>query len=778
MPLPNARRQLTAALLGNPNCGKSTLFNRLTGLNQRVGNWAGVTVERQEGQFCTARYQITLVDLPGIYSLTTPCPQAALDEQIACRYLCSGEADLIINVLDATDLARNLYLTVQLLERGVPCLVVLNRFDSALACGMTLEVQQLSERLALPVIPMVATRGEGLQQLYQAIDDHSGHVTTWPVIYPDAIEQQLPSIIQQLPSSLSTPQARWLALQLLEGDRSSEPSEQLALRLNDAQRAVQQALGEEAALLIADARYCAIATLCAGMEPSPESAHQLMHRLDTIFLNRWLGIPLFLGVLYAMFFLSIRLGDALQPLFERSAALLLIQGTQWLGSCLGLPQGLIHLLAQGIGGGINTLMPLIPPIGLLFLCLGLLEDSGYLARAAFVMDRFMQALGLPGKAFAPLIIGFGCNVPSIMGTRTLNGERERLLTILIAPFMTCSARLAIFVVFSATFFGRSGVFPLFALYLLGIGVAVGTGLLLKRTLLQGASAPFVMELPPYQRPSLRVVGVQIWHRLTGFIWRAGKLIILVNLLIGGLQTRTITGALVSPEQPVSALESVGQRLTPLLKPLGLQEENWPATVGLLTGAIAKEVVLGTLDTLYAAEERLYEPLDVAQFKPLLELQQALQETGQRLLTLFKLDGWVNSRGATEETSGDQGMSPLSRTILARKFATPAAAYSYLIFVLLYIPCVSTLGAIGRESGWRWMWFSFFWGVNVAYSLATLYYQSVTFSQHPLQSSYTMAGILVFNALLFALLTRWPPRQRVGSLFQRPAEPRLTEEGGR
>jgi ferrous iron transport protein B len=772
MLLPNHRRPLTAALLGNPNCGKSTLFNRLTGLNQRVGNWAGVTVERQEGQFCTAHYQITLVDLPGIYSLITPCPQAALDEQIACRYLCLGEADLVINVLDATDLARNLYLTVQLLERGIPCLIVLNRFDLVTRCGV---VEQLSAQLAVPVIPVVATRGEGVQQLYQAIDDHSAQEAALQVSYPAVIEQQLPPIVQQLPKQPSDQQARWLALQLLEGDRSSEFSEHLAALLSDAQQAVQQELGEEAALLIADARYSTIARVCAGLETPPGGAHILMHQLDSLFLNRWLGIPLFLAVLYVMFFLSIRLGEALQPLFERSSALLFIQGSYWLGGWLGLPQGVTHLLAHGVGGGMNTLMPLIPQIGLLYLFLGLLEDSGYLARAAFVMDRFMQRLGLPGKAFAPLIIGFGCNVPSIMGTRTLNGERERLLTVLIAPFMTCSARLAIFVVFSATFFGRYGVFPLFALYLLGIGVAVGSGLLLKRTLLRGASEPFVMELPLYQRPSLSVVGVQIWHRLKGFIWRAGKVIILVNLVIGGLQTRTITGTLVSLEQPVSALESVGQALTPLLKPLGIQEENWPATVGLLTGAIAKEVVLGTLGTLYSAEDPLYEPLENTQFRLLPEVREALQQTGQRLLTLFKLDGFVNLSGAEEESSSDQEMTPLSRSILASKFATPAAAYSYLIFVLLYIPCVSTLGAIGRESGCQWMWFSLFWGVNVAYSLATLYYQIVTFSQHPLQSSYTIGGILLFNALLFWIVTHWPTLQGAGLWCQRPAALQLAEK---
>jgi ferrous iron transport protein B len=777
MPLPKHRRPLTAALLGNPNCGKSTLFNRLTGLRQRVGNWAGVTVERQEGQFCTAQYQIMLVDLPGIYSLTTPCPQVALDEQIACHYLCSGAADLVINVLDATDLARSLYLTVQLLERGVPCLIVLTRFDSALACGMALEVvQQLSERLAVPVIPVIATHAQGVQPLYQAIDDHTRQVTICPVTYPAAIEQRLLPIIQQLPKQPSCHQARWLALQLLEGDRSGgEPSAPLATLLNDTQRAVQQELGEEAALLIADARYATIARVCAGMEPPSGGAHIFMHRLDSILLNRWLGIPLFLGVLYAMFFLSIRLGEALQPLFERSSALLFIQGILWLGGSLGLPQGLTHLLAHGVGGGMNTLMPLIPQIALLYLFLGLLEDSGYLARAAFVMDRFMQGLGLPGKACAPLIIGFGCNVPSILGTRTLNGERERLLTILIAPFMTCSARLAIFVVFSATFFGRLGVFPLFSLYLLGISVAIGTGLLLKRTLLQGDSAPFVMELPLYQRPALSVVGVQIWHRLKGFIWGAGKLIILVNLVIGGLQTRTITGARVTAEQPVSALESVGQRLTPLLKPLGIQAENWPATVGLLTGIIAKEVVLGTLDTLYRAEERLYVPREVTQLTLLSELQQALQQMEQRLLTLFKLDRSVNLEKVVvvEESSHDQCMTPLSRSVLATRFATPVAAYSYLIFVLLYIPCVSTLGAIGRESGWRWMWFSLFWGVNVAYSLATLYYQSVTWSQHPQQSCYTMGAILLFNALLFVLLSRWRPQQSA----QRPAGRLLTEKKG-
>ncbi len=294
--------------------------------------------------------------------------------------------------------------------------------------------------------------------------------------------------------------------------------------------------------------------------------------------------------MYLMFF-AINIGGALQPIFDKGSSAIFIDGIQWLGIRFGLPDWLTVFLAQGIGGGVNTVLPLVPQIGLMYLFLSLLEDSGYMARAAFVMDRLMQALGLPGKSFVPLIVGFGCNVPSIMGARTLDAQRERLITIMMAPFMSC-VRLAIFAVFAGAFFGQGGALVIFSLYLLGIVVAILTGLLLKHTLMRGEASPFVMELPLYHVPHLKSLLLQTWSRLRGFVVRAGKVIILVSLVIGGLNSITLDGKPVQGDIGHSALASVSQRLTPLLAPLGVQPDNWQATVGLVTGAMAKEVVVG------------------------------------------------------------------------------------------------------------------------------------------------------------------------------------------
>ncbi|MEW9891781.1 MAG: Fe(2+) transporter permease subunit FeoB [Candidatus Symbiodolus clandestinus] len=741
---------LTVALVGHPNSGKTTLFNRLTGLRQQVGHWPGVTVECHEGQFRTAQYQVNLLDLPGTYSLVTPCSQVALDEQVTCRYLCSGKADLVINVVDVSDLHRHLYLTVQLLEQGLPCVIVLNRLDKVIAYQALAHSKQLAEQLGVAVIPIVATQGRGLHPLYQAIDEHRSAIKPFLIPYPQVIEQKITQITQQFLPNDSPARARWLVLKRLEGEQQCGDS-YLSAALQEAQVAIQQEQGEEAALLIVDARYQTISALCHN--GSPKAQERYTQRIDQWVLSRWLGIPLFLLIMYGLFFFSIRLGSALQPLFEAVADILFIQGTAWLGQHLGFPQGLLMLLAQGIGGGLNTLLPLIPPVGLLFLGLGLLEESGYMARAAFVMDRVMRSLGLPGKAFVPLIISFGCNVPAVLGTRTLPGERDRLLTILLIPFMACSARLAIFVVFSAAFFGQYGVLPLFSLYLLGIIVAIATGQLLKRQLLPGAAAPFIMELPHYQWPTFRVIGLQLWQRLKGFIIRGGKVIILVNFVLISLQMRTITGSLFDRQQPVSALVVISQRLTPLFRPLGIRDDNWPATVGLVTGAIAKEVVLGTLDTLYAFETQKYEDMVPASFEPWVAIKKSLQQTKQRLLILLGRKSAADPSHHSHEV--ELGMSSHSLSQLADKFGTPAAAYSYLIFVLLYIPCISTLGAIKREIGSRWMCFSLLWGINMAYSLSTLCYQMMTFSQQPRQSSLTIMLVIGLNSLLWVGLSRSP-----------------------
>ncbi len=749
-------KALTIGLIGNPNSGKTTLFNQLTGARQRVGNWAGVTVERKEGQFATQQHQVTLVDLPGTYSLTTISEQTSLDEQIACHYILGNEADLMINVVDASNLERNLYLTLQLLELGIPCIVALNMLDIAKTQNITIDIPALAKRLGCPVIALVSTRASGISELKAAIDQRPEASNLTRVTYPQVLQQEVDLLAAEMPAEMPLQQRRWLALQMLEGDIYSQTHAgnganilpQVRARLIEQQH-------EDPALLIADARYQCIVSLCEAVSNSHLTAPNRMTQvLDRVILNRFLGVPIFLLVMYLMFLLAINIGGALQPIFDIGSAAIFIQGTQWLGFTLHFPQWLTIFLAQGVGGGINTVLPLVPQIGMMYLFLSFLEDSGYMARAAFVMDRLMQALGLPGKSFVPLIVGFGCNVPSIMGARTLDAPRERLMTVMMAPFMSCGARLAIFAVFSAAFFGQSGASVVFSLYLLGIVVAILTGLVLKYTIMRGEASPFVMELPVYHIPHLKSLLLQTWQRLKGFVLRAGKVIVIASIFIGALNSFSFSGKAVDNIND-SALATVSKVLTPILSPMGVHEDNWQATVGLVTGAMAKEVVVGTLNTLYTAEHITTQQFDAASFNLLGELNGAMHQTWQGLKDTFSLSVLSNP---IEASKGDGEMAATSMGVMSSKFGTAISAYSYLIFVLLYVPCVSVMGAIARETSRGWMTFSIVWGLNVAYSLATLFFQAATFSDHPGRSTGIILTVIIFNALV--LLTLRKMRSRV------------------
>ncbi|MGU3415261.1 Fe(2+) transporter permease subunit FeoB [Enterobacteriaceae bacterium C34A] len=757
-------KKLTIGLIGNPNSGKTTLFNQLTGARQRVGNWAGVTVERKEGQFTTTDNQVTLVDLPGTYSLTTISSQTSLDEQIACHYILSGDADLLINVVDASNLERNLYLTLQLLELGIPCVVALNMLDIAEKQQIRIEVDALAKRLGCPVIPLVSTRGRGIEALKMAIDRHQSNNDLELVQYAQPLLREADTLAKAMPQEMSSKQRHWLGLQMLEGDIYSlayagDAAEQ---QLSSAMARLNQEM-DDPALHIADARYQSIAAVCdlvsntLTAEPSRFTA-----AVDKIILNRFLGLPVFLFVMYLMFLLAINIGGALQPIFDGGSVAIFIHGIQWLGATLHFPEWLTIFLAQGIGGGINTVLPLVPQIGMMYLFLSFLEDSGYMARAAFVMDRLMQSLGLPGKSFVPLIVGFGCNVPSVMGARTLDAPRERLMTIMMAPFMSCGARLAIFAVFAAAFFGQEGALAVFSLYVLGIVMAILTGLMLKHTIMRGEASPFVMELPVYHVPHLKSLVIQTWQRLKGFVLRAGKVIVIVSIFLSALNSFTLSGKAADNIND-SALASVSRVITPLFKPIGVHEDNWQATVGLFTGAMAKEVVVGTLNTLYTAENIQQEEFNPAEFNLLDELGGAAQETWQSLKDTFSLSVLANP---IEASKGDGEMATGAMGVMSSKFGSAAAAYSYLIFVLLYIPCISVMGAIARESSRGWMGFSVLWGLNIAYSLSTLFYQASTFHQHTRYSLVCILTVVLFNVVVLGLLRRARSRVNVNLLATR------------
>lgn len=753
-------KKLTIGLIGNPNSGKTTLFNQLTGSRQRVGNWSGVTVERKEGQFSTTDHAVTLVDLPGTYSLTTISSQTSLDEQIACHYILSNDADMLINVVDASNLERNLYLTLQLLELGIPCVVALNMLDIAEKQQIRIDIDALSARLGCPVVPLVSTRARGIDGLKLAIDRHRGNTPVELVHYPRPLLAEAEQLAEQMPATRPHGERRWLALQMLEGDIYSRRLAGSVAGALDGALARLSGQIEDPALSIADARYQSIAAICDEVSNSLTAApNRLTVALDKIVLSRLLGLPVFLLVMYLMFLLAINIGGALQPIFDGGSVALFIHGTRWLGDTLHFPEWLTIFLAQGVGGGINTVLPLVPQIGMMYLFLSFLEDSGYMARAAFVMDRLMQALGLPGKSFVPLIVGFGCNVPSVMGARTLDAPRERLMTIMMAPFMSCGARLAIFAVFAAAFFGKQGATVVFSLYLLGIVMAIATGLMLKYTLMRGEATPFVMELPVYHVPHLKSLLLQTWQRLKGFVLRAGKVIVIVSIFIGALNSFSFSGKAVDSIND-SALASVSKVLTPLLAPIGVHQDNWQATVGLFTGAMAKEVVVGTLNTLYTAEDMHEDEFDPATFSLSDELKSAVDDTWQSLKETFSLSVLANP---IEASKGDGEMATGAMGVMNSKFGSDAAAYSYLIFVLLYIPCISVMGAIARESSRGWMTFSVLWGLNVGYSLATLYYQCATFSEHPRYSLVAIAVVLLFNLALIVTLRRMRSRVDVNLL---------------
>ena len=750
------------AVVGNPNCGKTTLFNALTGSRQRVGNWPGVTVEKKSGEYRVGKTRFEVVDLPGTYSLDVADQEVSLDEKIARDYVHANEADLIVNIVDAANLERNLYLTTQLAEMRVPLLVVLNMVDVAAAKGIKVDAEALSQRLGCPVVAVVASEGEGIDALKAAIVEAvaSRPTSKAEVRYDDAIEQAISTLVSALAgaSAARGASARWLAVRLLEGDDLARASVEAAT----AERAAALAggLGDDLDILVADARY-GVANRIAGevTAVSGRASSDLTDRIDRLVLNRALGIPIFLLMMYLMFMFTINIGGAFIDFFDQFAGALLVDGFGALLAGLGTPQWLEVLLAKGIGGGLQVVATFIPVIGFLYLFLSVLEDSGYMARAAFVMDRFMRWVGLPGKSFVPLIVGFGCNVPAIIATRTLEHRRDRLMTIAMAPFMSCGARLPVYVLFAAAFFPEGAQNVVFGLYLIGIAVAVLTGLVLKGTLLEGEATPFIMELPPYHMPTARGVLVHTWDRLKSFVFRAGRVIVPMVLVLNFLNAVGTDGSYGNEDSDKSMLAAVGRSIAPAFAPFGLNPENWPAAVGIFTGVLAKEAVVGTLDAAYSAlaeGEKAQDGEEDEPFELVPALQGALATIPVNLAEAFgawldplHLDvGDVTDQAAVAEA---QEVSTGTFGAMASRFDGAAGAFAYLLFILLYIPCVAALAAVYQEAGARWTLFVGAWTTGLGYGLATLYYQAATWASHPASSAAWIGAVLAGFALALAAL---------------------------
>lgn len=735
------------AIAGNPNCGKTVIFNALTGSRQKVGNWAGVTVEQKSGHFNVGATSYEIVDLPGTYSLSVVANNCAMDECIACNYLVSNRPDVVINVLDASNLERQLYLTTQLLEMQIPVIIALNMMDIAKRRGIHIDIQKLSRSLKCPIIPLTAIRGMGIQELRQAlssaISTHATHST-----FPYSFEPLLESAVQTLSEKLSTKKipCNWLACRLLEDDALAR-NYVTAEELNFAQSLIEilkTQYGEEIDLLIADARYAWIQSILKQSLITHTPGTTFTARIDRIILNRWLGIPIFLLVMYSLFLFAINVGGAFQDFFDIGSTALFIHGSINVLTQFHLPVWLIALIANGLGKGINTTISFIPVIGAMFLFLSLLEDSGYMARAAFVVDKLMGAIGLPGKAFVPLIVGFGCNVPTVMATRTLASPRDRILTVMMAPFMSCGARLTVYTLFVAAFFPQGGALIIFALYGIGILTSIFTGLLLRSTSLKAETTPMILELPSYHWPHWRTIFRSTWQRLKLFLFKAGRFIIPICMLIGCFNTISIHGKLISGEaNQHSLLSSIGKTITPVFAPMGIQSDNWPATVGLATGLLAKEVVVGTLNTLYSQVGQLTEQAEQSTLRD--ELKTAVLSIPKNLHALGKtLSNPMALKAETPEvTQGVYG-------VMSHYFTGKLGAFAYLLFILLYFPCISTMAVMQREIGRGWAYFSMLWSTGIAYAVATLFYQTATFIQHPLRTIiwYLIVAIGLFVTRIF------------------------------
>ena len=677
-------KNLTVAFIGNPNCGKTTLFNAYTGANLKVANWPGVTVERVEGVMKDHGLDIRLVDLPGTYSLTA----YTMEEQVSRQFILSDEVDVIIDVVDASALERNLYLTLQLLELGKPVVVALNMMDVVQKRGMEIDLHRLPEMLGVPVIPVSARKRKGLEVLMHAaahhaesgkhdpiIHEHEWHSKTktadsskhekYVMVYDEVMEFRIDAVetalLRKWPALVNP---RWYAIKLLEGDGEIAKSHPLAL---------PGILDESSETEIINQKYDFIEEIMAEVMVHREEKAATTEKADRLLTHPFWGLPIFLGIMALVFFLTFTVGDFLAGFFEL--------GVGWFSDLVrdtlagwGVGELMVALLTDGIIAGVGSILTLLPNIFILFLALAFLEDTGYMARVAYIMDGIMGRLGLSGRAFLPMVLGFGCSVPAIMASRALESRRDRFKVMLVTPFMSCSARLPIYILFSQLFFGRYAMLAAYSMYLIGILVALVTaGVIQSLEKNKGMErSPLLIELPEYKLPSARTVRVYVWEKVKDYLTKAGTIIFVASVLLWFLLNFGPGGYTAAMEESFAAL--IGRALAPVMAPAGLG--FWPIVVAIIAGISAKEVVVSSTAILFRVAN-------------------------------------VNSTA---------GMAAVHAGLASMGFGA-LNAYCLMVFCLLYVPCAATIGVIKKESGsWRWTAFSVCFQVAVAYLMSFFVYQ--------------------------------------------------------
>ncbi|MBU2871778.1 ferrous iron transport protein B [Colwellia sp. E2M01] len=701
------------ALVGFANSGKSTLFNLLLsdGQNsqnkgkQKVGNWSGVTVAAKKSSFILKAQSGYLSDLPGISTLDRHAEQGT-DLTISQSFIEKNDIDCLVNVVDINQLSRQLYLTSQLLELGVPMIVVLNKTDRQ--TYLDIDTEQLAQELGCQVIAICAQQDDSLKIVQQALTAMDSKISSAHQASITVLQEEQPKHTNKTPTSVSAMQARYDYINDLLDRVSSADANNAAFTAN-----INKSFSE---------------------------------KIDSVVLHPLLGIPVFLGAMYLLFMFAINVGSAFIDFFDILSGSLFVEYPLYFLAPLDLPQWILTII-EGLGSGLQTVATFIPVIACLFIGLSLLESSGYLARAAFVVDSVMQKIGLPGKAFVPLIVGFGCTVPAVMSARILDSERERITTVMMSPFMSCGARLPVYALFAAAFFPDNGQNLVFLLYLVGIAAAIFTGFLLKKTVLAGGASLNIMELPSYEMPKLTDLAKRVWQRTKSFVTGAGKTIVIVVCFLNFINSISTDGEFGNQDSENSILSQGAKVVMPLLAPMGVQEDNWQAGVGIITGIFAKEVLVATFNNLYSPHD------SEAGEDPSLSRswQEAIDTIKENLLGIAPDDPLGISVGEVTDlniAADEQGVELTTYQRMQIAFVSQLGAFSYLLFILLYTPCVAAMGAIKNEVGTRWAAFAGVWSFVFAYLMATLCYQIGNFMNSPISSSIAIAIALLTFVLIY------------------------------
>ena len=688
------RKVINVALVGNPNCGKTSFFNFVSGAHERVGNYSGVTVDAKEGTTTFEGYQLNIVDLPGTYSLSAYSPE----ELYVRKQLVEHTPDIILNVIDSSNLERNLYLTTQLVDMHLSIVCALNMFDETEKRGDKVDYDKLSELFGIPMVPTVFKTGRGVDdllrmviKLYEGNEDEESHYRHIHIYHGHEIENGISHIQKYLKTDASLRprySTRYLGIKLLEGDKDIEALIKTLPNANEILKARDQAAArvkeetlEDSETAIMDAKYGFIhgALKEASFETGDNKDTYLMtHYLDRAITNKYLGFPIFIAMIWLMFEVTFSLGQYPMDWIESFVG--------WVGEMVGssMPEGpLKAMITDGIIGGVGSVIVFLPQILILYFFISFMEDSGYMARAAFIMDKLMHKMGLHGKSFIPLIMGFGCNVPAVMATRTIESKRSRLITMLILPMMSCSARLPIYIMIIGTFFARQyQSMVMFSLYIIGIVMAVLISRLFSKYLISGEDTPFVMELPPYRFPTAKAMARHTWEKGKQYLKKMGGVILVASIIVWALGYFPHNDQLTQREQQEqSYIGMIGKTIEPVFRPQGF---DWKLDVGLISGIGAKEIVASTLGVLYADNESVADDSDA---------------------------------------DNDSTKYSLLHTQMTADGITPLAAYCFLLFVLLYFPCIATIAAIKSETGsWKWALFAAGYTTVLAWITSAVVYQ--------------------------------------------------------